>query len=94
MPSILNGKFRFIIYIVGGYVLIVVCALLTGATMNVIIDDFTYQGRGGYEAGGVLGMQLGIIGVILSVLIIEVLRTKPENNDDDSDDTFPPLRSK
>lgn len=94
MPSILNGKFRFISYIVGGYVLIVVCALLTGATMNVIIDDFTYQGRGGYEAGGVLGMQLGIIGVILSVLIIEVLRTKPENNDDDSDDTFPPLRSK
>tara|TARA_B110000211_G_scaffold230227_1_gene289389 strand:- start:2512 stop:2817 length:306 start_codon:yes stop_codon:yes gene_type:complete len=94
MSSILNSRFRFIIYIVVGYVLIVACALLTGATMPLIIDNFTYQGRGGYEGGGVLGMQLGIIGVILSVLIIEVLRTKPENNDDDSDDTFPPLRSK
>ena len=91
MPSILNSRFRFIIYIVVGYVLIVVCALLTGASMP---DNFTYQGRGGYEAGGVLGMQLGIIGVIVSVLIIEVLRTKSENNDDDSDDTSPPLRSK
>ena len=94
MPSILNSRFRFIIYIVVGYVLIVASALLTGATMPLIINNFTYQGRGGYEAGGVLGMQLGIIGVILIVLIIEVLRTKSENNDDDSDDTSPPLRSK
>ena len=80
MSSILNSKFRFIIYIVLGFVLIIVCALLTAATMPLIIDNFTYQGKGGYEGGGVLGMQLGIIGVILSVLIIEVLRTKTEEN--------------
>tara|TARA_B100001559_G_scaffold183592_1_gene153707 strand:+ start:370 stop:633 length:264 start_codon:yes stop_codon:yes gene_type:complete len=80
MSSILNSKFRFIIYIVLGFVLIIVCALLTAATMPLIIDNFTYQGQGGYEGGGVLGMQLGIIGVILSVLIIEVLRTKTEEN--------------
>lgn len=80
MSSILNGKFRFIIYIVLGFVLIIVCALLTAATMPLIIDNFTYQGQRGYEGGGVLGMQLGIIGVILSVLIIEVLRTKTEEN--------------
>jgi len=80
MSSILNSKFRFIIYIVVGFVLIIVCAVLTGATMPLMIDNFRYQGRGGYEAGGVLGMQLGIIGVILSVLIIEVLRTKTEEN--------------
>lgn len=80
MSSILNSKFRFIIYIVLGFVLIIVCALLTAATMPLIIDNFTYQGQRGYEGGGVLGMQLGIIGVILSVLIIEVLRTKTEEN--------------
>ena len=80
MSSILNSKFRFIIYIVLGFVLIIVCALLTGATMPLIIDNFTYQGQGGYEGGGVLGMQLEIVGVILSVLIIEVLRTKTEEN--------------
>jgi hypothetical protein len=78
MSSILDSKFRFIIYIVVGFVLIVACAILTGATMPLIIDNFTYQGRGGYEGGGVLGMQLGILGVILSVLIIEVVRTKTE----------------
>ena len=80
MSSILKSKFRFIIYIVLGFVLIIVCALLTAATMPLIIDNFTYQGQRGYEGGGVLGMQLGIIGVILSVLIIEVLRTKTEEN--------------
>lgn len=89
--SILNSRFRFVIYIVVGYVFIVVCALLAGASMP---DNFTYQGRGGYEAGGVLGMQLGSIGVIVGVLIIEVLRTKSEDNEDESGDTFPPLRSK
>tara|TARA_X000000368_G_scaffold363182_1_gene308197 strand:- start:52 stop:357 length:306 start_codon:yes stop_codon:yes gene_type:complete len=94
MSSILSSKFRFLIYIVVGYVFIIGCALLTGATMPLIIDNFRYQGRGGYEAGGVLGLQLGIIGVILSVLIIEVLRKKTENKDDVSADTFPPLRSK
>ena len=80
MSSILNSNFRFIIYIVLGFVLIIVCALLTAATMPLIIDNFTYLGQGGYEGGGILGMQLGIIGVILSVLIIEVLRTKTEEN--------------
>lgn len=80
MSSIFSSKFRFIIYIVVGFVLIIVCALLTGATMPLMIDNFRYQGRGGYEAGGILGMQLGIIGVILIVLIIEVLRTKTEEN--------------
>jgi hypothetical protein len=94
MSSILNSKFRFVIYAVVGFVLIIVCAVLSAATIPMLIDDFTYQGQGGYEGGGVLGMQLAIIGVVVSVLIIEVLRTKPENNDDDSNDTFPPLRSK
>ncbi|HIF46679.1 MAG TPA: hypothetical protein EYQ73_07825 [Candidatus Poseidoniales archaeon] len=78
MSSILNSKFRFIIYIVVGFVLIIVCGFIGAVTMPLIINNFTYQGQRGYEGGGVLGMQLGILGVILSVLIIEVLRTKTE----------------
>ena len=80
MVSIFNSKFRFIIYVVVGFVFIIVCAVLSAATIPMLIDDFTYQGQRGYEGGGVLGMQFAIIGVILSVLIIEVLRKKSELN--------------
>ena len=78
MSSILNSKFRFIIYAVVGFFLIIFCAVLCAATIPLMIDDFTYQGQGGYEGGGVLGLQLGILAVILSVVTIELLKTKSE----------------
>ena len=78
MPSILNSKFRFIIYAVVGFFLIILCAFLCAATIPLMIDDFTYQGQRGYEGGGVLGLQLGILVVILSVVTIELLKTKSE----------------
>lgn len=71
MSSILNSRFRFIIYIVVGYVLIVACALLTGATMPLIIDNFTYQGRGGYE-GLVGGSEDSILSIYVSHIIPNV----------------------
>jgi len=80
MASFLNSKFRFITYIVVGFVLIIISALLAAATMPLLIDNLTYQGQRGYEAGGVIGMQLGLIGIVLTVLIIEVFRAKSESN--------------
>ncbi len=78
MSSILDSKFRFIIYAVVGFFLIILCAFLCAATIPLMIDDFTYQGQRGYEGGGVLGLQLGILVVILSVVTIELLKTKSE----------------
>ena len=78
MSSILNSKFRFIIYAVVGFFLIIFCAVLCAATIPLMIGDFTYQGQRGYEGGGVLGLQLGILAVILSVVTIELLKTKSE----------------
>ncbi len=80
MALFLNSKFRFIAYIVIGFVLIIISTLFAAATLPLLINDFTYQGQRGYEAGGVIGMQLGLIGMVLTVLIIEVFRTKSDSN--------------
>ena len=80
MASFLKSKFRFIAYIVIGFVLIIISTLFAGATLPLLINDLTYQGQRGYEAGGVIGMQLGLIGMVLTVLIIEVFRTKSDSN--------------
>ncbi len=80
MALFLNSKFRFIAYIVIGFVLIIISTLFAAATLPLLINDLTYQGQRGYEAGGVIGMQLGLIGMVLTVLIIEVFRTKSDSN--------------
>lgn len=73
MAYIFRSKFRFMVYLFVGWVIIVVSGVLTAATMPLIIHDFTYQGHGGYEGGGVLGMQFGILIVILGVVLSEIL---------------------
>jgi hypothetical protein len=78
MRSFLTGRFRFVPYVVLGCSGVVACALLFGAFMPMVIEDFTYLGHGGYEGGGFLGLQIGFLSAVLTVALIERNRKQPD----------------
>ena len=78
MRSFLTGKYRFLAYVVLGCFGAVACALFFGAVMPMVVEDFTYLGHGGYEGGGFLGIQIGFLGAVLTVSLIERNRKQPK----------------
>lgn len=78
MRSFLTGKYRFLAYVVLGCSGAVACALFFGAVMPMVVEDFTYLGHGGYEGGGFLGIQIGFLGAVLTVSLIERNRKQPK----------------